>query len=67
MQPGSGVQPSTVDGADIPSLFQTHAVVKMIKIATTDPLTGQVIHKEGILLKRKPQHNQPQAFPLVSN
>jgi len=54
MQPGAGVQPSTVNGADIPSLFQTHTVVKMIKIATTDPITGKTVHKEGILLKKIP-------------
>jgi len=58
MQPGTGVQPSTVTGQDIPSLFRTHQVVKMVKISTTDPVSGKTVFKEGILLKKLPQTSQ---------
>jgi len=49
----STVKPSTLAGDDIPRLFQDHKVVKLVRIATKDPVSGAVTYKEGILLKRK--------------
>jgi len=51
----STVKPSTLAGDDIPRLFQEHNVVKLVRIATKDPVSGAVTYKEGILLKRKRQ------------
>jgi len=58
-QEAKNIQPSTVQGQDIPQLFRDYQVVKMVKIATTDPKTGIVTQKDGILMKKN--------NPIVSN
>lgn len=57
----STVKPTTLAGDDIQKLFREHHVLKLVRIATKDPVTEAVTYKEGILLKRKRQSDPSQA------